>query len=90
MCGFCGEITFDGTHASVEAVNRMTRTLAPRGPDGAGVHAHGSMALGHRRLKIIDLSDRAQQPMTGVMLLQNRRWTCLRSKSRLRWLKGSI
>src|ERR671916_2088766 len=34
-----------------------------RGPDGWGIHAGGATALGHRRLKIIDLSDRAAQPM---------------------------
>jgi len=63
MCGFSGEITFDGKQASIEAVQRMTRQLAPRGPDGAGLHAQGHFALGHRRLKIIDLTERAQQPM---------------------------
>jgi len=68
MCGFSGEITFDGATASIEAVRRMTERLAPRGPDGAGLHAQGRMALGHRRLKIIDLSDRAQQPMTDPVL----------------------
>ena len=64
MCGLSGEITFDGSRASIEAVRRMTEALAPRGPDGAGLHAQGRLALGHRRLKIIDLSERAQQPMT--------------------------
>lgn len=46
----------------------MLGTLAPRGPDGAGVVAHGSAAFGHRRLKIIDLSDKARQPMVDPML----------------------
>ena len=64
MCGFSGEITFDQTQASIEAVGRMTEQLAPRGPDGMGIHAQGRVGLGHRRLKIIDLSERAQQPMT--------------------------
>lgn len=41
----------------------MAETMAPRGPDGEGIHAQGSIALGHRRLKIIDLTDHAQQPM---------------------------
>jgi asparagine synthase (glutamine-hydrolysing) len=68
MCGFAGEITFDGRHASVEAVRRMTERLAPRGPDDVGLHARGRMALGHRRLKIIDLSERAEQPMTDPEL----------------------
>ena len=41
----------------------MMDTMARRGPDGAGLWANGATALGHRRLKIIDLSERAQQPM---------------------------
>jgi asparagine synthase (glutamine-hydrolysing) len=41
----------------------MAETLAPRGPDGNGLFAHGRVVLGHRRLKIIDLSEAAQQPM---------------------------
>jgi asparagine synthase (glutamine-hydrolysing) len=41
----------------------MTDTLAPRGPDASAVYAQGSMALGHRRLKVIDTSERAQQPV---------------------------
>ncbi|ROO85827.1 asparagine synthase (glutamine-hydrolysing) [Actinocorallia herbida] len=63
MCGFCGEIRFDGNPADVDAVARMNTCLESRGPDGSGVWASGGFALGHRRLKIIDLSDRAAQPM---------------------------
>ncbi|MGH6735375.1 MAG: N-acetylglutaminylglutamine amidotransferase [Methyloceanibacter sp.] len=63
MCGLCGEITFDGSPASVEAVSAMTGAMAPRGPDAEGLVARGRVALGHRRLRIIDLSERGQQPM---------------------------
>src|SRR5690606_31141299 len=45
------------------ALSAMMDSLAPRGPDGAGVVIHGNAALGHRRLKIIDLSEKAHQPM---------------------------
>jgi asparagine synthase (glutamine-hydrolysing) len=41
----------------------MAEKLAPRGPDGVGLVAHGRVAFGHRRLRIIDLSEAAQQPM---------------------------
>jgi len=43
----------------------MSGTLAHRGPDGEGVHVDGPVALGHRRLSIIDLSDAASEPMTN-------------------------
>jgi asparagine synthase (glutamine-hydrolysing) len=68
VCGFAGEIRFDDRPARVSAVERMTEALAPRGPDGSGVVARGRVALGHRRLKIIDLSEGAQQPMVDSEL----------------------
>ncbi|MEW5729703.1 MAG: N-acetylglutaminylglutamine amidotransferase [Pseudomonadota bacterium] len=68
MCGICGELTFDGSFADLSVVQRMTDTLAPRGPDAHGFHAQGRMAFGHRRLKIIDLSEHAQQPMVDNAL----------------------
>lgn len=64
MCGLSGEIRFDGGRPDLAAVERMTDRLAPRGPDGRGVWSQGPVALGHRRLKIIDLSERGAQPMT--------------------------
>jgi asparagine synthase (glutamine-hydrolysing) len=75
MCGLCGEIRFDGRPADVSAVTRMTGAMASRGPDSQGVVAHGPVALGHRRLSIIDLSARGEQPMTdsdlGLTLVFN-------------------
>ena len=41
----------------------MAEAMAPRGPDAAGVWSQGRVALGHRRLKIIDLSEAGAQPM---------------------------
>ncbi|KOT40808.1 asparagine synthase [Streptomyces caelestis] len=64
MCGLCGEIRFDGGQPDIAALERMTDRLAPRGPDGRGLWSQGPVALGHRRLKIIDLSDSGAQPMT--------------------------
>jgi len=63
MCGLCGELTFNGAAASTQAVSSMSAVMARRGPDGSGIWSNGHAALGHRRLKIIDLSERAQQPM---------------------------
>ncbi|MGQ0572580.1 MAG: N-acetylglutaminylglutamine amidotransferase [Pseudonocardia sp.] len=68
MCGIAGEIRFDATPADVEAVARITAAMHRRGPDGSGVHAAGHVALGHRRLKIIDLSERGAQPMVDPEL----------------------
>ncbi|MBW7657555.1 N-acetylglutaminylglutamine amidotransferase [Hydrogenophilus thermoluteolus] len=63
MCGIAGEIRFDGTEPNLDAIARINEIQRPRGPDGGGVWAQGSIALGHRRLKIMDLSEAAQQPM---------------------------
>jgi asparagine synthase (glutamine-hydrolysing) len=68
MCGISGAVTFDGTPASLSALQSMNDSMAPRGPDGEGVVARGRVALGHRRLKIIDLSERAAQPMSDPVL----------------------
>jgi asparagine synthase (glutamine-hydrolysing) len=75
MCGIGGEIRFDGRSADVAAVNRMAAAMASRGPDSDGVVAHGPVALGHRRLSIIDLSTHGAQPMVdsdlGLTLVFN-------------------
>ncbi len=63
MCGLSGEIRFDDHPADVEAVARMSCVLEPRGPDGQGLWQQGRVALAHRRLSIIDLSDAGAQPM---------------------------
>ena len=68
MCGIAGEIRFDGSAPDVAAVARITAEMHARGPDGSGVHAGGAVALGHRRLKIIDLTERGAQPMVDPEL----------------------
>ncbi len=68
MCGIAGDISFDDSEACTLAVQRMTSAMAARGPDGSGLFAQARIAFGHRRLKIIDLSDRAQQPMVDPEL----------------------
>ncbi|WP_137388688.1 N-acetylglutaminylglutamine amidotransferase [Rhodoligotrophos defluvii] len=64
MCGICGEITFDNRPIPLSSIDRMTAALEQRGPDSQGVIARGRWGLGHRRLQIIDLSPRSEQPMT--------------------------
>ncbi|MDT3670397.1 MAG: N-acetylglutaminylglutamine amidotransferase [Aromatoleum sp.] len=65
MCGIAGEIRFDAVEADAAAVGRIAETLRPRGPDASGTYQQGRVAFAHRRLKIIDLSERAQQPMVA-------------------------
>ena len=63
MCGICGEVRFDGQTADLSDILKINARMAPRGPDGGGAFAQNQQAYGHRRLKIMDLSERAQQPM---------------------------
>ncbi len=63
MCGIAGIVHFDGSPPARAAIQRMTDRLAHRGPDADGVHIADGIALGHRRLSIIDLSPEANQPM---------------------------
>lgn len=68
MCGIAGEIAAPRHLPDRRAVERMSEALAPRGPDGSGTWVLDRVALGHRRLKVIDLSDRAAQPMVDAAL----------------------
>ncbi|KXK61652.1 asparagine synthetase B [Micromonospora rosaria] len=63
MCGLAGEFRRDGSRAEVATVERMAATMSDRGPDDSGVWSQGPVALGHRRLKIIDLSAASGQPI---------------------------
>lgn len=63
MCGICGEIRFNDKPASARAVEKMMSAMERRGPDAQGMFFQNKSAFGHRRLKIIDLSEKAQQPM---------------------------
>lgn len=63
MCGIAGEIRFDTTPVDIEALARMNDRQRSRGPDGQGLNVSDRFGFGHRRLKIMDLSDAAQQPM---------------------------
>ena len=63
MCGICGELRFDGAPADLGAVERMTERLRQRGPDHGGSYSDGPLGFGHRRLSIIDLSEKSNQPM---------------------------
>ena len=66
MCGLAGELRTDGSPADPAAVAGMTACMVHRGPDGNGLWASGPVALGHRRLSIIDLSTAGAQPMVDA------------------------
>ncbi len=68
MRGATGEVRLDNQTPDVVAVAAMAGTMARRGPDGSGVWSQGRVALGHRRLKIIDLSEAGAQPMVDAEL----------------------
>jgi asparagine synthase (glutamine-hydrolysing) len=68
MCGICGELRFDGQAPDETALRSMIEKLARRGPDAGGRYLSGPVALGHRRLAVIDLSERSAQPMVDSAL----------------------
>jgi asparagine synthase (glutamine-hydrolysing) len=73
MCGICGIATANG-HADVEALRAMSAQLVHRGPDSGGEHVDREVALGSRRLSIIDLAG-GDQPIANedgsVVVVQN-------------------
>ena len=70
MCGIAGVFAYRNAAAGVDIneLRRMRDFMAGRGPDGAGewLSTDGRVGLGHRRLAIIDLGDRAAQPMLSA------------------------
>ena len=76
MCGIAGIAYNDGRPVERDVLAKMTKALAHRGPDDAGIFVAESsklkaqsrrinVGLGHRRLSIIDLSENAHQPMAN-------------------------
>ncbi|HNM47364.1 MAG TPA: asparagine synthetase B, partial [Candidatus Sumerlaeota bacterium] len=63
MCGITG-YTHPGA-VDREVLSRMTECLARRGPDGCGAWFDDAIALGHRRLSVLDLTANADQPMAN-------------------------
>jgi asparagine synthase (glutamine-hydrolysing) len=62
MCGIAGILDWNAP-PDMRALNLMTNALVHRGPDAGAVIERGVIALGHRRLAVIDLNERANQPM---------------------------
>ena len=68
MCGIAGIVKIRGEVVEPLALSRLTNLLAHRGPDGAGhwFSAERNVALGHRRLAIIDPGAGGNQPMLSA------------------------
>lgn len=64
MCGICGFIYFDDRPVQEDIVRSMSDSQKHRGPDESGTHLEPHIALGHRRLSIIDLTS-GQQPLSN-------------------------
>ena len=64
MCGIAGVLSLNNGHVDSRIVSKMTDSIAHRGPDGFGIwqNTEQKICLGHRRLSIIDLSEKANQP----------------------------
>ena len=69
MCGIVGHLVPGGFRRDegLAAASAMADTIAHRGPDDRGVwlDSDAGVALGHRRLSVIDLSAAGRQPMTS-------------------------
>ena len=88
MCGIAGFINAPATEGQQRQwLDAMTATLAHRGPDGQGAWVEGGVALGHRRLSVIDLEG-GQQPMLdwqgrAVIVFNGEIYNFLEIKARL-------
>jgi asparagine synthase (glutamine-hydrolysing) len=65
MCGIAGIVSNNHSYVSSQRVKQMIDTLIHRGPDGEGcwMNEGNTVALGHRRLRVLDLSEAANQPL---------------------------
>jgi len=65
MCGICGKLNLErDARVDRTLIYRMLDTIRHRGPDDEGIYASGQIALGHRRLSIIDLNS-GHQPLAN-------------------------
>lgn len=65
MCGILGIYNLDGTDVDSDLLNLMGQKIEHRGPDGEGQFVKDSIGLMHKRLAILDPSDKGKQPMAS-------------------------
>ena len=68
MCGICGEIGFNKSKIDSVKTEHMLQSIKSRGPDHKGSYLHKNIFLGHRRLSIIDVSNKSNQPLIDKKL----------------------
>ena len=74
MCGIAGIVALsDEGKSSLKNIDGAVKELRKRGPDSKGTFTHKNLALGHARLKVIDTSKLANQPMSA----KNGRYTII-------------
>ncbi|MBX9853815.1 MAG: asparagine synthase (glutamine-hydrolyzing) [Cytophagaceae bacterium] len=64
MCGISGIVAKNGNDVETSLIQKMNDCIRHRGPDDEGVYQYKNIALGHRRLAIIDITRQGHQPMT--------------------------
>ena len=64
MCGFVGFTSSEDIEKNINILKEMNVKLTHRGPDGEGYYNDGNIFLGHKRLSIIDLNKRSNQPFS--------------------------
>jgi len=65
VCGIAGIFNLSGEPVSRGVLKKMASSIAHRGPDGEGFFDDVNVGFAHRRLSILDLSDKGSQPMTS-------------------------
>lgn len=65
MCGVAGIFNLNGAPIARQTIKKMADTMTHRGPDGEGFFIDDNIALAHRRLAILDISERGAQPMSS-------------------------
>ena len=95
MCGLVGFLTPEGYNLTSSSIilREMTNTLIHRGPDDEGywIDEKVGIAIGHRRLSIVDLSAAGHQPMESVsgryiLAFNGEIYNHLELRTRLNWL----
>ena len=65
MCGIAGVYNLNGSSFTKDGLMKMANAIAHRGPDGEGYYLKDNIALAHKRLAILDTSEKGIQPMTS-------------------------